>query len=77
MCEQALCQSLTAENACATLMLADMHSAEQLKEQAVHFINLHANDVAKTEGWKQLEKDRPLLLAQAFRYVDLIFIIRI
>lgn len=38
MCEQALCLNLTHENACETLILADLHSADQLKQQAIDFI---------------------------------------
>lgn len=38
MCEQALCLNLTNENACETLILADLHSAEQLKQQAIDYI---------------------------------------
>lgn len=38
MCEQALCLNLTNENACETLILADLHSAEQLKHQAIDYI---------------------------------------
>lgn len=34
MCEEALCNSLTVENVSEVLILADLHSAEQLKEQA-------------------------------------------
>jgi len=67
MCEQALCLSLTHENACATLILADMHSADQLKMQSIEFINLHANDVMDTDGWKTLVKSHPPLLAQVFK----------
>ena len=67
MCEQALCQNLTAENACETLILADLHTAEQLKTQSVEFINAHANDVMETQGWKSLVKDYPHLLAEAFK----------
>lgn len=67
MCEQALCVTLTHENACETLILADMHSAEQLKMQAIEFINLHANDVMETDGWKTLVREHPSLLAQVFK----------
>jgi speckle-type POZ protein len=45
MCEQAMCLSLTNESACDTFILADLHSAEHLKTQAIEFINLHANEV--------------------------------
>lgn len=39
MCEEALCNSLSVENVAETLILADLHSAEQLKAQAIDFIN--------------------------------------
>ena len=39
MCEDALCSSLSVENAADVLILADLHSADQLKTQAVDFIN--------------------------------------
>lgn len=39
MCEDALCNSLSVENAAEILILADLHSADQLKTQAVDFIN--------------------------------------
>ena len=39
MCEEALCSSLTIENVSDVLILADLHSAEQLKTHAIDFIN--------------------------------------
>ena len=39
MCEEALCSNLTIENVCDILVLADLHSAEQLKTHAIDFIN--------------------------------------
>uniref|UniRef100_A0ACB8G2N7 Uncharacterized protein n=1 Tax=Sphaerodactylus townsendi TaxID=933632 RepID=A0ACB8G2N7_9SAUR len=39
MCEEALCSSLSVENVADILILADLHSAEQLKAQAIDFIN--------------------------------------
>lgn len=39
MCEEALCTSLAIENAAEILILADLHSADQLKAQAIDFIN--------------------------------------
>ena len=35
MCEEALCNGLTVENVCDVLILADLHSAEQLKAQVI------------------------------------------
>lgn len=39
MCEEALCTNLSIENAAEILILADLHSADQLKAQAIDFIN--------------------------------------
>ncbi|XP_023608207.1 speckle-type POZ protein-like isoform X4 [Myotis lucifugus] len=39
LCEEALCSNLSVENVADTLVLADLHSAEQLKAQAIDFIN--------------------------------------
>jgi speckle-type POZ protein len=39
MCEEALCRNLSVENAVDILMLADLHSADQLKAQSIDFIN--------------------------------------
>lgn len=47
MCEEALCNSLSVENVADTLILADLHSAEQLKAQAIDFINRQV--IAKEE----------------------------
>ncbi|VBB34900.1 unnamed protein product [Acanthocheilonema viteae] len=67
MCEQALCLNLTNENACETLILADLHSAEQLKHQAIDYINVHANEIMESDGWGCLVRDHPPLLAEVFR----------
>ena len=46
MCEEALCNNLSVENVSEVLILADRHSAEQLKAKAIEFINnRHATDV--------------------------------
>lgn len=39
MCEESMCATLSTENAADTLILADLHSADQLKSQAIDFIN--------------------------------------
>ncbi|XP_060589968.1 speckle-type POZ protein B-like [Ruditapes philippinarum] len=67
MCEEALCSSLTIENVCEILVLADLHSADQLKTHAIDFINSHATDVMETQGWKTLIMSHPHLIADAFR----------
>lgn len=67
MCEQSLCLSLTNDNACDTLTLADLHSAEHLKMQSIEFINLHANEIMESEGWRILVKDHSQLLQQVYK----------
>ncbi|KOC59887.1 Protein roadkill [Habropoda laboriosa] len=67
MCEEALCTSLAIENAADILILADLHSADQLKAQAIDFINTHATDVMDTAGFKSMVNSHPHLIAEAFR----------
>ncbi|XP_049870176.1 speckle-type POZ protein isoform X1 [Pectinophora gossypiella] len=68
MCEEALCVSLSVESAADTLILADLHSADQLKAQTIDFINTsHATDVMDTAGWKNMISSHPHLIAEAFR----------
>uniref|UniRef100_A0A8I5YNY9 Speckle type BTB/POZ protein like n=1 Tax=Pongo abelii TaxID=9601 RepID=A0A8I5YNY9_PONAB len=67
MCEEALCSNLSVENVADTLVLADLHSAEQLKAQAIDFINSQATDIMETSGWKSMIQSHPHLVAEAFR----------
>jgi len=68
MCEEALCNGLTVENVSEVLILADLHSAEQLKCQAIEFINTrHVAEVMETVGWKQMVGSHPHLIAEAFK----------
>lgn len=68
MCEEALFNSLSVDNVSEVLILADLHSAEQLKAQAIEFINnRHATDVMETPGWKQMVSSNPHLVAEAFK----------
>lgn len=67
MCEESLCNNLSNETAADILILADMHSANQLKIHAIEFINSHATDVMETPGWKQMITRQPHLVAEAFK----------
>uniref|UniRef100_UPI00358DE3EC speckle-type POZ protein isoform X2 n=2 Tax=Myxine glutinosa TaxID=7769 RepID=UPI00358DE3EC len=67
MCEEALCVNLSVENAADTLILADLHSAEQLRAHSIDFINSHATDVLDTTGFKSMILSHPHLVADAFR----------
>uniref|UniRef100_A0A8C4QUD9 Speckle type BTB/POZ protein like n=1 Tax=Eptatretus burgeri TaxID=7764 RepID=A0A8C4QUD9_EPTBU len=67
MCEEALCVNLSVENVADTLILADLHSAEQLRAHSIDFINSHATDVLDTTGFKSMILSHPHLVADAFR----------
>ena len=40
-CEETLCTTIDRDNVADTLILADLHSAVQLRQQAIDFINAH------------------------------------
>ncbi|RWS31658.1 Kruppel-like zinc finger protein [Leptotrombidium deliense] len=67
ICEEALCSNLSVDTAADVLILADMHSANQLKAHAIDYINTHATDVMETQGWKTMITRQPHLIAEAFR----------
>ncbi|XP_046917093.1 BTB/POZ and MATH domain-containing protein rdx isoform X1 [Dermatophagoides farinae] len=73
MCEESLCSNLSVETAADVLVLADMHSASQLKANAIEFINTfannnsHATDIMETTGWKNMIQRQPHLIAETFK----------
>ncbi|UYV61389.1 SPOPL [Cordylochernes scorpioides] len=68
LCEEALSSSLSVETAADVLILADMHSADQLKAHAIDFINTrHATDVMRRRDGSPWCFASPTLIAEAFR----------
>ena len=67
MCEDALCRNLSVKNAAHTLILADLHSTEKLKTQALDFIAYYASEVCETSEWKSILESHPHLVAEAFQ----------
>ncbi|XP_069077633.1 speckle-type POZ protein-like [Pleurodeles waltl] len=67
MCEEALSNNFTIENVAAFLVLADLHSAMQLKARAIDYISRHATEIMETVGWKSMIQSHPHLVADAFR----------
>ncbi|XP_011873523.1 PREDICTED: speckle-type POZ protein A-like isoform X2 [Vollenhovia emeryi] len=65
LCQEALCKSLTIENAAEILILAELHSADQLKAKAIDFINTYT-DVMDTAGFKSMKKSYPHLIIEAY-----------
>ena len=66
ICEDSLCRNLSVENAAHTLIVADLHSTEQLKTRALHFIAVHASEVSKSSGWKSMVESHPHLVDERF-----------
>lgn len=50
MCEEALCVNLSVETAAETLILADLHSADQLKAQTIDFINTYVANLLSDDS---------------------------
>ena len=46
-CEETLCTTIDKDNVSDTLILADLHSATQLRQQAIDFINTHSQGMKK------------------------------
>ncbi|XP_063089617.1 speckle-type POZ protein-like [Cavia porcellus] len=66
MCENHLCSNLSVENAVEILILADLHSAHQLKTRTLDFINCYVSDILETSEWKAMVVSRPHLVAEAY-----------
>ena len=82
-CEETLCSSIDRDNVADTLILADLHSAIQLRQQAIDFINTHTQgrssgkgnrtqtlaslDILETSGFQTMIRTHPHLLADAYR----------
>lgn len=66
MCEDALFSNISVKNAVPTLILADLHRAENLKTKAMDFIILHASEFSETMGWKSMVESYSHLVEEAF-----------
>ena len=61
--------SLSVESVGYTLVLADKHSAKDLKAAALRYVSSHGKEVTETEGWRHLTAAAPLLQTEALRAV--------
>ncbi|KAH9382514.1 hypothetical protein HPB48_011331 [Haemaphysalis longicornis] len=61
MCEKVISSNLSEENAAEVFVFADMHSAHQLKTEAMRYICAHAAAVKKTAGWMNMISSNPTL----------------
>lgn len=68
LCEEALHKKLTVENAIETLQLADLHSANALKQLTLEFIkDGQAKLITKTEGWAKVKSVE--LIKRIYEYI--------
>ena len=65
-CQAALTETVTVENCCQLLALADSYSASQLKTVATRFVIQHPAEVSTTVGWKVLKQTHSHLGFQLF-----------
>ena len=71
LCEEELGTNLSIENASRLLIVADLCNANQLKNQAIDFINQNSAVVKETAGFKTMFKSHPYLIAEAFRALNI------
>ena len=69
LCERALVDGMTVENAATTLALADQHGAVRLKRAALYFVARRAAAVMATPGWAHLRTATPLLMETVLQTV--------
>uniref|UniRef100_A0A1I7YDT1 BTB domain-containing protein n=1 Tax=Steinernema glaseri TaxID=37863 RepID=A0A1I7YDT1_9BILA len=55
---------LAIDSVCRYLVFADMHSASELKNDAIRFISSNIKAVIETEGWKTMLKDHSALVTE-------------
>jgi speckle-type POZ protein len=64
MADQVLRNGLSNDNVCRNLVLADMHNALELKQDALRFIAQYSNGVIMTDGWATMIKEHPRLVTE-------------
>ncbi|TKR60967.1 hypothetical protein L596_028143 [Steinernema carpocapsae] len=55
---------LAIDSVCRYLVFADMHSASELKADAIRFISANIKTVIETDGWKAMVGDHPELVTE-------------
>uniref|UniRef100_A0A0K0F522 Speckle-type POZ protein (inferred by orthology to a human protein) n=1 Tax=Strongyloides venezuelensis TaxID=75913 RepID=A0A0K0F522_STRVS len=64
--EESLIRSLNIENVCDYIVKSDLYSAETLKEWCLRFISLNHKILAKSEEWKKVIIEHPVLADKFF-----------
>uniref|UniRef100_A0A0D9X5K1 BTB domain-containing protein n=1 Tax=Leersia perrieri TaxID=77586 RepID=A0A0D9X5K1_9ORYZ len=67
LCQSILCKNLSVQNVATTLALADQHHCGMLKDACIEFMSCPnmVNDVVASQGFVDLEKTAPSLVAEA------------
>lgn len=70
-CEEALTKVLTSQTVVDTLLMADMHNAQKLKESCMLFIVKNITDVKKSSAWteEKLKNTNKDLLMEVLEHV--------
>ena len=68
MCEEALCSSLTVENVGEVLILADLHSAVELKTRCLQFLHWNRPAVFETFQWRTFVESYPKLITELLMF---------
>ena len=58
------------DNACQLLIVGDIYSAKNLKDNAVKFIQRHPREITTTEGWNAILRDHNALVTDIIRSFD-------
>ena len=66
LCENVLIKQLDKTNATRLLLLADLHNAERLKDEAGVFINANFCSISRMVGWKALARHYSKLIYVCF-----------
>ena len=60
ICAERIGSQLTIESVSDVLILADMHSTQELRDNAIEFIRNNVKEVMDTNGWKRVSKNNVL-----------------
>ncbi len=69
ICEDYLVSVLAADTVAGLLLLADLHTAADLRLKCINFIVRQPEAVMATEGWKKIRFVRPELGMELFQHL--------
>ncbi|KAL6659219.1 hypothetical protein ACP70R_003259 [Stipagrostis hirtigluma subsp. patula] len=72
MCENILCKRLDVDTVATTLVLADRHNCNKLKDACIGFINSsdRIDDVVASKGYEDLKRACPAAFSEAYEHVQ-------